>query len=122
MRRVLVIDGYDPSRDAAARALRAAGYEVVALEEEEAALAALKRGGADVVLLDLPLAEAEEAANAIRAATARQARRAPSIIALVDPSIARERREAGHAQGIDYFFLRPCPPHEMVKHLLRMRL
>ncbi|MBX3258606.1 MAG: response regulator [Labilithrix sp.] len=121
MTRVLVIDGYDPSRDASARALRDAGYDVIALEEEEAALAALKRGGADVVLLDLPLAEAEEAANAIREATGRGAR-SPSIIALVDPSSSRQRREAGHASGIDYFFLRPCPPQEIVKHLLRMRL
>ncbi|MBX3221945.1 MAG: hypothetical protein KF795_15620 [Labilithrix sp.] len=120
MARVLVIDGYDESRDASARALRAAGHDVVALEEEDEALEALERGGADVVVLDLPLAEAEEAANAIRAAISSGA--APAILALVDPSSPRHLRESAHASGIDYFFLRPCPPQEIVKHLRRLRL
>ncbi|MBX3205346.1 MAG: hypothetical protein KF764_09765 [Labilithrix sp.] len=122
MARVLVIDGYDESRDASARALRAAGHDVVALEEEDEALEALERGGADVVVLDLPLAEAEEAANAIRAAISSGAPGAPAILALVDPSSPRHLREAAHASGIDYFFLRPCPPQEIVKHLRRLRL
>ncbi len=121
MTRVLVIDGYEESRSAAAHALRVAGYDVAAVEEEEEALAELADGGADIVLLDLPLAEAEEAAEAIRTATAGAQSRAPSVFALVDPSSSRQARESGHTSGIDFFFLRPCPPAEIVKHLRRMR-
>ncbi|MBN9164943.1 MAG: hypothetical protein J0I07_28530 [Myxococcales bacterium] len=119
MTRVLVIDGYEESRNAAAHALRVAGYDVAAVEEEEEALAELAEGGADIVLLDLPLAEAEEAADAIRTATA--GAQSPSVFALVDPSSSRQARENGHTSGIDFFFLRPCPPAEIVKHLRRMR-
>lgn len=124
MTRVLVIDGYEESRNAAAHALRVAGYDVSAVEEEEEALAELARSSADIVLLDLPLAEAEEAADAIRTATTRapSGSRPPSVFALVDPSSSRQARENGHASGIDFFFLRPCPPAEIVKHLRRMRL
>jgi DNA-binding response OmpR family regulator len=120
MPRVLVVDGYDASRDASVRELRLAGFDVLGVEEEEEALRMLGEQPADIVLLDLPPSEAGEAANAIRAASATHGR-AISVIAIVDPSTSREMRNEGRASGIDYFILRPCPPAEIVKHLRRMR-
>jgi two-component system, OmpR family, response regulator MprA len=119
MPRVLVIDGYEESRDASARELRVAGYDVIAVEEEEQAVGAIARATVDIVVLDLPLAEAEEAARALRAAAPRG--RAMTLIALADPSSSRRTRDQARASGIDYFLLRPCPPPEIVKHLRRMR-
>lgn len=121
MTRLLLLDGYDESREASATHLRAAGYDVIAVEEEADAVAALTSADEiDFVLLDVPIAEAEEAASALRAALP-SGRPAMKVIALVDPSVSRQLREAGHANGIDYFFLRPCPPAEMMKHLQRLR-
>jgi len=118
MARVLLVDGYDESREAAASFLRAAGYDVIAVEEEADAVAAIAEAEIDFVLLDLPLAEVEEAAAALRAA---RPGRSMTVIALVEPSSSRHMREVGHTSGIDYFFLRPCPPAEIVKHLKRWR-
>jgi DNA-binding response OmpR family regulator len=118
MPRVLLLDGYDESRDASARELRAAGYEVIDVQEEDEAVRALAEHDIDIVLLDLPIAEAEEAANALRAAAKGGE---ATMIALVEPLHSRRMRGEGHANGIDYFILRPCPPAEMVKHLRRMR-
>jgi DNA-binding response OmpR family regulator len=68
MARLLLLDGYDESRDALTVHLRGAGYDVEAVAEEDDAVRALEREGVDIVLLDLPLTEAEEAANALRGA------------------------------------------------------
>jgi response regulator RpfG family c-di-GMP phosphodiesterase len=116
---VLLVDGYDESRDAMASHLREVGYEVVDVEEEDDAVETLRDTHVDIVLLDLPMAEAEEAANALREAA--PPARVMTVIALVDPTNSRRMREVGHASGIDYFFLRPCPPAEIVKHLKRLR-
>jgi CheY-like chemotaxis protein len=121
MRRVLLVDGYEESRNATAHQLRTASHEVVAVEEEDDAVRAVETSAFDVVLLDLPFVEAEEAARSIRSAGAKQGRLPSSIIALVEPSTPRHVRDQGRASGIDYFILRPCPPAEMVKHLRRMQ-
>jgi CheY-like chemotaxis protein len=120
MQRVLVVDGYEESRVATARELDRAGFEVVAVEEEDDAVRAFGEAPPDVVLLDLPLAEAEEAAGALRPLAATRNTHPVAIVAIVDPTIPRRVREQARANGIDYFFLRPCPPPEIVKHLRRM--
>jgi DNA-binding response OmpR family regulator len=121
MARLLLIDGYDESRDTSAKELRAAGYEVIAVTEEAEALAAvgaLDAEALDFVVLDLPIAEAEEAAAAVRmVSTGRNA----IVVAVVDPTDSRRMRDEAHAKGIDYFFLRPCAPAEIVKQLRRIR-
>jgi len=118
MLRVLVVDGYDESRLACAKELRAAGYDVMLAVEEEEALEVLARSEIDFVLLDLPIDEAEETANAVKSTTRGQR---ATVIALVAPAGARRLRNGPRATTIDYFFLRPCPPSEIVKHLRRMR-
>jgi DNA-binding response OmpR family regulator len=121
MARVLLLDGYDESREAVATGLRAAGYDVIAFAEEDDAALALEstasREAVDVVLLDVPLAEAVEAAQVLRT---KLAGRSATIVAVVDPSDTRHTREAAHTAGVDYFFLRPCPPAEVVKQLRRL--
>ena len=104
--RVLVVDGYDESRAAVERELGSAGYEVLAVAEEEEAVRALSSGPVEIVLLDLPIAEASEAAQAIRASLRELGARA-RIVAFVGPGHPRERRDEAHAAGVDYFFLRP---------------
>ena len=124
--RVLVLDGYEDSREASAKELRRAGFEVLAVEEEEQALAALAGADAppeiDIVVLDVPLPEAEEAARAIRSAARPPNHRLPTVIALASPSDPRPIREAARASGIDYVLLRPCPPPDLAKHLRRLHL
>lgn len=119
---VLVVDGYDESRAALADELRAAGYEVLAVAEEDEAVRALtgarKTSPVDVVILDLPLSEASEAAHALR--TKRGGKDA-TILAIVSPTDPRSARDAAHEQGVDYFVLRPCPPAAIVKQLRRLR-
>jgi len=118
MFRVLVLDGYDETRETSARELRDAGYDVIAAAEEEEAVRAFDGEHVDVVLLDLPTEEAEEAAAVLR----KSARgKALVVFAIVDPSHSRRRRDEGHARGVDYFLLRPCPPKEIIKHLRRLR-
>lgn len=115
MFRLLVIDGYDETRATLVDTLEAAGYDVVAAAEEDEGRAALEARAVDIVLLDLPAPELAEAAAALRATTHGATAR---LVALVDPAESRAMRE--RAVGIDYFFLRPCPPAEVVKHLRRM--
>ncbi len=154
--RVLLLDGYAESREASAAELRRAGFEVIAVEEEEQAVAAVAAAYAsasaaasvsasvspsastraaraaqsravdiDIVVLDVPLAEAREAAKALEEAASGihpAPRRRPSVIALASPSDARPSREAAHASGVDYVLLRPCPPPALAKHLRRLHL
>lgn len=121
--RVLVLDGFDESREASARELRRTGFDVVAVEEEDEAVAAVvdAAAGIDLVVLDVPLAEAQEAARAIRTAAGEAARRSPlTLLALVTPSDSRAIREAAHDSGIDFVLLRPCPPPALASHLRRL--
>jgi CheY-like chemotaxis protein len=118
---VLVVDGYDESRAALSAELESSGYEVLAVAEEEEAVRALstarKSSPVDVVILDLPLAEATEAAHALRA---KRAGKTLTILAIVSPTDPRAARDAAHAEGVDYFVLRPCPPQAIVKQLRRL--
>lgn len=118
MLHVLLLDDYDDSRERTARALRDAGHEVTAVAEEEEAMQTLDRRRADVVLFDLPLDEAEGAAAALREIDGCQN---SVFVALAEPSLSLARRVQGRVKGIDRFFLRPCPPAEIVKHLRRLR-
>jgi CheY-like chemotaxis protein len=103
---------------------------VIAVEEEEQALAALAEvaiagdstSDIDVIVLDVPLPEAQEAARAILSATESTGRHRPTVIALASPTDPRPVREAAHASGIDYVLLRPCPAAELAKHLRRLHL
>ena len=115
---VLLLDGYDESRERTAAALHDAGFEVTQAAEEDEAMRALDHRPADIVIFDLPLDETEEAAVALRRSANGQA---AVFVALADPSFSRSRRDGGRAKGIDYFFLRPCPPAEIVKNLRRLR-
>lgn len=121
--RVLVLDGFDESREASTRELRKAGFDVVAVEEEDEAVAAVADAAArvDLVVLDVPVAEAAEAALALRRASSEAARPGPlTLIALVAPSDSRAVRESAHDSGIDYVLLRPCPPPALASHLRRL--
>jgi CheY-like chemotaxis protein len=117
---VLVVDGYDATREALVLALERGGIHARGAGEEEDAIRAVgEHPGVSAILLDLPLSESVEAACALRALPVVTA--ATIVIALIDPSRATGReRDAARAQGIDYFFLRPCPPAEIIKQLQRL--
>ena len=121
MLRVLVVDGYDDSREALSTELLASGYDVVAVAEEEEAVLVLtkakRKTAIDVVLLDLPLPEAIEAARALRD---ERGGKDLTIVAVVAPTDSRSAREAAHVEGVDYFVLRPCPPSAIVTQLRRL--
>jgi CheY-like chemotaxis protein len=111
--RLLVVDGYDESRELTASRLREMGLDVTTAADEDDVPAPAPPF--DVVLLDLPIAEVIEAAQALRS-------RGRAVIALAHTSDNRAAREAAHAAGVDYFVLRPCPPAELVKLFQRLRL
>lgn len=113
MSRVLVLDGFDESRESTIAVLQSAGFSVVGVAEEDEALAILAKGEVDVVLLDLPIAESIEAAEAIREQCGPTS---PRVVALIEITDERERARAA---GIDFLILRPCPPPQLAKHLRR---
>jgi DNA-binding response OmpR family regulator len=113
MTKLLVVDGFDESRDAVASKLRAMGFDVTTAADEDDVAA--DAPPFDIAILDLPIAETMEAAQALRS-------RARAIIALAHTHDSRPAREAGHAAGVDYYVLRPCPPAELVKLFQRLRL
>ncbi|MBX3233601.1 MAG: response regulator transcription factor [Labilithrix sp.] len=118
MPRVLVLDGFDESRESTVGVLRSAGFSVVGAAEEDEALEALAKSGVDLVLLDLPVAETIEAASAIRSQCGATT---PKILAIIDPTDTAER-EGARAAGIDFLILRPCPPLQLVKQARRFLL
>ena len=65
MRRVLVVDGFDESREDVVRAIEKAGYAAEGVAEEDEAVAAIAGAAIDVIVLDLPIEETIEAAVAI---------------------------------------------------------
>lgn len=115
MARVLVLDGFDESRERTVTFLDRAGFVAVGVAEEDDALERIEREAFDLVLLDLPLDESLEGAVAIRD---RAKAPGPAILALLDPADGALRERARHA-GIDFIILRPCPPSDLVKHLRR---
>lgn len=115
MLRVLVLDGFDESRERTLAVLRAAGYSVLGAAEEDEALAKVVKGAVDLVVLDLPIGESIEAAAAIRGQCGSEV---PKLLALIDPTDTEARAEARTA-GIDFLILRPCPPAHLLKHLRR---
>jgi len=112
---VLVLDGFDESRENTVAVLRSAGFSVIGAAEEDEALAMLAKTEVDVVLLDLPIAESTEAAEAIREQCGPTV---PRLLALIEPSDTEERVSARTA-GIDFLILRPCPPPQLLKHVRR---
>lgn len=111
---VLLLDGFDESRDRTAAVLRSSGFTVTAVAEEEDVLGTLDGDApVDVVILDIPIDEAIEAAIAIRARP-----RSPKLLALIEPSDSR-RRDAAREAGVDFVLLRPCPPAHLAKHIVR---
>jgi CheY-like chemotaxis protein len=113
--RLLVVDGYDESRETTASRLREMGLDVTTAADEDDVRLDDAQPPFDVVLLDLPIAETTEAARALRSC-------ARAVVALAHTSDNRAAREAAHAAGVDYFVLRPCPPAELMKLFQRLRL
>lgn len=113
MAHVLVLDGFDETRERTVTVLERAGFSVSGVAEEDDALRMIETDRFELVLLDLPLDETLEGAAAIRDRS-----QAPTILALLDPTDAAQRERARDA-GIDFIVLRPCPPSELVKHLRR---
>lgn len=114
MPRVIVLDGFDDSRKSTVDALVAAGFDATGFAEEDDVFEGLRQDGADVVLLDVPIDEAIEAAESIR----RAEHSSPTLLALLNPDEGKRRPQA-RAAGIDFCVQRPCPAEELVKHVRR---
>lgn len=111
---ILIVDGYDESREVLVRHLRDAGYDAAGVADEDEAREWIAARPVDVIVLDLPIAELGGAAEALR-----RAARASVLVALIDPRDGRARADA-RARGVDFFVLRPCTPRALEAHVRRV--
>lgn len=117
VRRILLIDSFDPTRAVTAQALRENGFIVDDVADEDEAAPLLAVEVVDLVLLDLPLEDTIDAARLIQRGATDAA--TPKIHALIDRAATTQRGRARQA-GVDFFLLRPCPPTALLRHLSRV--
>jgi hypothetical protein len=105
--RVLLAEDHPVNRKLAVAVLERAGYEVVAVEDGRAAVAAAERGGFDLLLMDvqMPVMDGLTASRLIRERERARGGRLP-IIALTAQAM-REERERGFAAGVDGYVSKP---------------
>jgi signal transduction histidine kinase/CheY-like chemotaxis protein len=101
--------------------LRRRGHTVVQVSSGEAAIAAMERGGIDVLLTDIhmPGLDGIEAARHIRAAEAQTSQLRVPIVALTADILDSERRACQDA-GMDGFLTKPIAPAELDATLARL--
>lgn len=107
MRRALVIDSYDETRNRLVFELRREQFEAVGAPDEDDA----PRESFDVIVLDVPSAELVDIAVNVRSWST------GVMLALLDPRERNVRSEA-RASGVDAFLLRPCAASAIVRRVL----
>jgi DNA-binding response OmpR family regulator len=110
---VLVLDDRTESRYLVATWLSRAGYEVVEASSGAEALAAVRRGGIDVALLDVNLPDMSgfEVCESIRADVVTAAM---PVIHLSATAVASADRSEGLLRGADAFLIEPLDPRVLL--------
>ena len=108
--KIVVVEDEAPIREGIAATLRAAGYEPIEAADGEAGLAAARRPGVDLVLLDLLLPKMD-GMDVLR--NLRQTHSSLPIIVLTARG-AEEDRVAGLKAGADDYIVKPFSARELV--------
>ncbi len=114
--RVLVVEDHAVSREVARAQLEKLGYSATAVEGGAAALAALERGGYDLVLMDCEMPEMDgfETTRRIRAS----GRAAVPIVALTANAMAGDRERCVR-EGMNDYLAKPLELRELSKMLAK---
>jgi CheY-like chemotaxis protein/nitrogen-specific signal transduction histidine kinase len=117
--RILVAEDNRVNRLVATRILQRQGHAVEAVEDGEAALAAVRDGGFDVVLMDvmMPVMDGLQATRAIRALPAPAGH--VTVIGLT-ATASRDSEAACRAAGMDGFALKPITPECLADQIARV--
>ncbi|HVP12823.1 MAG TPA: response regulator transcription factor [Phycisphaerae bacterium] len=108
--KIVVVEDEEPIREGIAAALRAAGYEPIEAGDGEAGLAAGRRPGVDLVLLDLLLPKMD-GMDVLR--NLRQTHPTLPIIVLTARG-AEDERVAGLKAGADDYVVKPFSARELI--------
>lgn len=113
-RRILIVDDEARIREVVEYALAREGLEVLAVDTGRAALAAIERGGIDLVVLDVMLPELDglEVCRRVRAMPAADGRRVP--ILFLSARGEEIDRVLGLELGGDDYLVKPFSPRELV--------
>ena len=111
-RRILVVEDQEDNRQILRDLLGSAGYEMIEVEDGEAAIAAAKAHRPDLILMDvqLPLLDGYEATRRIKADPAL---RSILIIAVTSYALSGEEEKA-RAAGCDDFVPKPYSPRQLL--------
>ncbi|MFO0982330.1 MAG: response regulator [Planctomycetota bacterium] len=111
---VLLVDDNAVNRKVASAQLRKLGHEIEAASDGAGALAAWRRGGHDVILIDchMPGMDGLEATKRIRASE-RERSLAPTPVVAMTASNAEEDRERCLEAGMDDFITKPMDMDEL---------
>ena len=107
MSRILIVDDLVSGREAMAKLLQREGFEVAGARNGAEALARLKEGGVDLILLDhmMPKVSGDAFVRKLRRTGAQM-----PVIVISGLAEAQEEYE-----GLDVRFLnKPCPPEELI--------
>jgi signal transduction histidine kinase/HPt (histidine-containing phosphotransfer) domain-containing protein/ActR/RegA family two-component response regulator len=117
--RVLVVEDNRVNRLVATRILQRQGHDVEAVEDGEAALAAVRGGRFDLVLMDvmMPVMDGLQATRAIRALPAPAGR--VTVIGLT-ASASRDSEAACRDAGMDGFAPKPITPERLSDEIARV--
>lgn len=113
-RRILIVDDEARIREVVEYALAREGLEVLAVDTGRAALAAIERGGIDLVVLDVMLPELDglEVCRRVRALPSADGRRVP--ILFLSARGEEIDRVLGLELGGDDYLVKPFSPRELV--------
>ena len=119
--RILIADDNEVNRRVASAILKKRGHELITVENGAEAVAAIRRGAFDVVLMDVQMPEMDglEATALVRSDERNTGRHIP-IIALTAHAMKGDR-EACITAGMDGYISKPVNPAElmaMIEHVL----
>jgi two-component system cell cycle response regulator DivK len=111
-RRILVVEDQEDNRQILRDLLGSAGYEMIEVEDGEAAVTAPKAHRPNLILMDvqLPLLDGYEATRRIKADPALQS---ILIIAVTSYALSGEEEKA-RAAGCDDFVAKPYSPRQLL--------
>ena len=110
MIKVVVIEDESPIREGIVAALRAAGYQPVEAEDGEAGLAAARRPGVDLVLLDLLLPKKD----GMQVLTQLRQTHTTLPVIILTARGTEDERVAGLRAGADDYVVKPFSARELV--------
>lgn len=108
--RIVIIEDEVAIREGVAAALRAAGYDPIGAADGEAGLAAARRSGVDLVLLDLMLPKM----NGMDVLKSIRRTHATLPVIILSARGAEEERVAGLEAGADDYVVKPFSARELV--------